>query len=85
MKKLFDETTGYLLLDEIVFNRSSFQTIMEDNTITDDEVIKQANAVVTLLKKLDAKLDGEEKKLVIDAISEIAVLYQINALKGGKS
>ena len=84
MKKLFDETTGYLLLDEIVLNRRSFQIIMEDNTITDDEVIKQANAVVSLLKKLDSKLDVEERELAIDVISEIAVLYQINALKGGR-
>ncbi len=84
MKKLFDKDTGYLLLDEIVFERNSYQAILEDNVITDDEVVKQTNRVVELFKKLDEKLDQKEKELAVDAIAELAVLYQINALKGGR-
>lgn len=81
MIKLFDEKTGYLLLDEMICQRESFQKIVKDSLVTDDEVMAQANAVIGLLKQLDEKLDAEEKKLVAEALSEMAVLYQINALK----
>lgn len=84
MNKLFDEETGLLLLDELVFHSDSFQAIIADNAITDDEIIRQANLVVELFRKLDQQLNDEDKKIVMEAIAECAVLYQINAIKGGK-
>ena len=65
----------------MICQRESFQKIVKDSLVTDDEVMAQANAVIGLLKQLDEKLDAEEKKLVAEALSEMAVLYQINALK----
>lgn len=85
MLRLFDEETGYFLLDEIVLSRPSFQRITEDAEITDEEVMAQAELVIALLKRVDAALEEKEKRLVADALAELAVLYQINARKGGKS
>lgn len=81
MTKLFDETNGLLLLDELVFSMPSFQKIMEDNKVTDDEIMEQSEVVVDLLKKVDATLKKEDRDLVLKAICEMAVLYQLNYMK----
>ena len=83
MRRLFDEENGLLLLDEIVFDSPSYQALMDGHVVIDDEVITQAERVITLLKEIDEKLSIEDKELVVKVISELAVLYEINALKGG--
>lgn len=81
MTKLFDDENGLLLLDEMVYSMPSFQKVMEDNKITDDEIMKQSEIVIELLKKVDMTLQGEERELVLNAICEMAVLYQLNNMK----
>lgn len=81
MKKLFDEANGLLLLDELVLSMPSYQKIIEDRMITDDEIMKQSNVVVDLLKQMDTNLSEKDRDLVLTAICEIAVLYQLNSIK----
>ena len=76
MRKLFDDETGYILIDELAMKRESYQKVMEDNVVTQ----QQANLVVDYLKKMDERLDEEEKELVTDMICELAVLYEISRL-----
>ena len=83
MRKLFDEENGLLLLDEIVFDSPSYQALMDGHVVVDDEIMTQSERVITLLKEIDGKLNSEDKELVVKTISELAVLYEINALKGG--
>jgi hypothetical protein len=73
-----------LRLDEIVYESKSFQRIMADEKVTDEEVAAQGNLVVKLFHEIETKLSEKDKELVIQAISELAVLYEINAHKGGK-
>lgn len=80
MKKLFDEETGYLIIDELAMKRDSYRKVLEDNVVTEDELKEQADLVIDYLKKLDQKLDDEEKELVTDLICEMAVLYEISRL-----
>lgn len=80
MKKLFDEETGYLIIDELAMKRDSYQKVLEDNVVTEEELKEQADLVIDYLKKLDQKLDDEEKELVTDLICEMAVLYEISRL-----
>lgn len=80
MKKLFDEETGYLIIDELAMKRDSYQKVLEDNVVTEDELKEQADLVIDYLKRLDQKLDDEEKELVTDLICEMAVLYEISRL-----
>lgn len=77
--KLFDAETGYLLLDEVVESKDSFKKIMEDGIITDEEMEDQVNRVIDRLKTMEEILSDKEKTLVLDAISELAVLYEMNA------
>lgn len=81
MKKLFDEANGLLLLDELVLSMPSYQKIIEDRMITDDEIMKQSDVVVDLLKQMDTNLSEKDRDLVLTAICEIAVLYQLNSIK----
>ena len=46
----------------------------------DAELKEQAELVIAYLKKLDQKLDDEEKDMVTDLICEMAVLYGIRRL-----
>ena len=80
MRKLFDYETGYILIDELAMKRESYQKVMEDNVVTQEELEQQANLVVDYLKKMDERLDEEEKELVTDMICELAVLYEISRL-----
>lgn len=80
MRKLFDDETGYILIDELAMKRESYQKVMEDNVVTQEELEQQANLVVDYLKKMDERLDEEGKELVTDMICELAVLYEISRL-----
>jgi hypothetical protein len=51
--------------------------------VTDDEIAEQANHVVDLFRKIEETLSAEDKELVINAVAELAVLYQLSAVKGG--
>lgn len=79
MDKLFDESTGLLLLDEMVYAMPSYQKIIEDSIITEDEIVKQSEVVLDLLRQIDRDLQEKDRQLVLKAICEIAVLYELSA------
>jgi hypothetical protein len=82
VKKLFDEN-GFLILDEIVFESNSYKAILDDKIISDDEVIEQSDKVIGLLRKMETQLSESDLDLAVEAICEIAVLYEINSQRGG--
>lgn len=81
MKKLFDEKNGLLLLDELVLEMDSYQKIIADRIITDDEIMAQSVVVVELFKQIDTTLKDQDKALVLKTIAELAVLYQLNSIR----
>jgi hypothetical protein len=79
MEKLwFDQETGTLLLDEYVVEMDSYRRIVEDETITDAELVEQTQRVASLLRRLEETLSPEAKAIATEALSELAVL---NALQ----
>jgi flagellin-specific chaperone FliS len=75
MDKLwFDQETGTLMLDEYVVEMDSYRRIVEDETITDDELVEQTQRVASLLRQLEETLSPEAKALAAEALSELAVL-----------
>jgi hypothetical protein len=70
----FDEQTGTLLLDDYAVEMDSYRRIVEDETITDAELLDQTQRVVSLLQQLEEVLSPEAKALVTEALSELAVL-----------
>jgi hypothetical protein len=70
----FDEQTGTLLLDDYAVEMDSYRRIVEDETITDAELLAQTQRVISLLQQLEDVLSPEAKALATEALSELAVL-----------
>jgi hypothetical protein len=77
-KPWFDQETGTLILDEYVVEMDSYRRIVEDETITDDELVEQTQRVASLLRQLEEALSPEAKAIATEALGELAVL---NALQ----
>ena len=77
-KPWFDQETGTLMLDEYVVEMDSYRRIVEDETITDDELVEQTQRVTSLLQHLEETLSPEAKAIATEALGELAVL---NALQ----
>jgi flagellin-specific chaperone FliS len=77
-KPWFDPQTGTLMLDEYVAEMDSYRRIVEDETITDDELVEQTQRVTSLLQQLEGALSPEAKSIATEAFSELTVL---NALQ----
>jgi len=74
----FDQETGTLLLDEYVVEMNSYRRIVEDEAITDEELVEQIQRVTSLLRQLEEMLSPEAKAIATEALGELAVL---NALQ----
>ncbi len=74
----FDQDTGTLLLDEYVLEMDSYRRIVEDELITDAELVEQTQRVASLLQRLEEVLSPEAKSLATEVLCELAVL---NALQ----
>ncbi len=74
----FDQETGTLMLDEYLVEMESYQRIVEDETITDAELVEQTQRVTSLLQQLELALSPEAKAIATEALGELAVL---NALQ----
>ena len=70
----FDEQTGTLLLDNYAVEMDSYRRIVEDESITDAELLDQTQRVISLLQQLEEELSPEAKALATEALSELAVL-----------
>ena len=77
-KPWFDPQTGTLLLDEYVAELDSYRRIVEDGTITDDELAEQTQRVTSLLQQLEGSLSPEVKAIATVGLGELTVL---NALQ----
>ena len=74
----FDRETGTLMIDEYVVEMDSYRRIVEDETITDTELVEQTRRVTSLLRQLEETLSSEAKAIATETLSELAVL---NALQ----
>lgn len=74
MNTLFDES-GYLNIGDIVANHPSYKAIMEDGIVTDEELKAQANATIASLRRLQSLCNPEQQSAILDAISEMSVLF----------
>jgi hypothetical protein len=52
----FDPETGTLMLDEYVLEMDSYRRIVEDEVITDGELVEQTQRVASLLRQLEESL-----------------------------
>lgn len=74
MQTIFDEN-GFLNISDIVKNHPSYKAILEDGIVTDQELKGQADATIAALRKLQALCNKEQQGAILDAISEMGVLF----------
>jgi flagellin-specific chaperone FliS len=77
-KPWFDQETGALMLDEYIAEMDSYRRIVEDEAITDAELVEQTQRVTSLLRRLEGTLSPEAKAIATEALGELTVL---NALQ----
>lgn len=64
-----------LNISDIVTSHPSYKAIMEDGIVTDQELKEQADATIASLRKLQEICDEEQQNAILDAISEMSVLF----------
>lgn len=62
------------MLDEYVVEMESYRRIVEDETITDAELVEQTRRVTSLLQQLELAISPEAKAVATEALGELAVL-----------
>lgn len=77
---LFDEN-GMFRLDEEIAKQPTFQKIMEDGIVSDEEVEQQSQLLISLMKKLEQDLSPEQLKEVEEVLTQAGVLYAISQYK----
>ena len=76
MKKLFDKN-GLLNIEDLIMNAPSFQKIMEDQLITEDEIKEQSERVINILKEIEEKFNEEQMELIRNLLAEVSVFVAI--------
>jgi hypothetical protein len=77
MKKLFDEK-GLLNTEDLIMNAPSFQKIVEDQVITEEEIREQSERVANILKEIEEKCNDEQIELVRNLLAEVSVFVAIS-------
>lgn len=80
MKNLVDEN-GFLNVEDLIMNSPSFQKMMEDNTITEEEIQTQSDLVISLLTQLESTCSEEQKELLRKLLAEVCVLVGVNGVR----
>lgn len=84
MNTFFDESGG-LNIDDLILQQPSFQKIMEDGIVTDEELAEQKDRVIALLKKFEKNSTPEQIDQIRELLAEISVLVAIqNISEKGK-
>ena len=76
MNTFFDESDS-LNIDDLILQQSSFQKIMEDGVVTEEEIKEQQERVIGLLYKLEQSLSSEQIDDVRELLAEISVLVAV--------
>lgn len=66
---------GILDLDKMVTANPSWQKIMADGIVTEEELAAQADSVVGMFRKIDDTFTDEQKDLARSLLAEASVLF----------
>lgn len=73
---IFNEQ-GFIDIDEMKAQEPSFQKIMADDIVTDDELKQQSELVISLLREVENRFSEEDQQLVKKLFAETNVLSVI--------
>ena len=74
---MFFDENGILNIDEMVVNNASFRNILEDGIVTEEEIKKQSDKVVSMLHGMEAKYSKAQLEDIKSLLVESSVLYTI--------
>ena len=74
---MFFNEEGILNIDEMVVNNASFNNIMEDGVITEEEIKAQSDKVVAMLHDMETKYSDEQLSEIRNLLVESSVLYAV--------
>lgn len=73
---LFNEQ-GYIDIDGMMVAEPSFQKIMEDGIVTEEELQQQTETVIHLLREAEQRFNEEDKQFIKRLLAETNVLATI--------
>ena len=73
---IFNEQ-GFIDIDEMIAQEPSFQKIMQDGIVTDDELKQQSELVISLLHEVEKRLSEDDQLLIKRLFAETNVLTAI--------
>ena len=73
---LFNEQ-GYIDIDGMMVAEPSFQKIMEDGVVTEEELQQQTETVIHLLREAEQRFNEEDKLFIKRLLAETNVLATI--------
>lgn len=73
---IFNEQ-GFIDIDEMIAQEPSFQKIMEDSIVTDEELREQTDTVISLLHEVENRFSEDDQLLVKKLFAETNVLSAI--------
>lgn len=81
---MFFNKQGIIDIDEMVAKEPSFQKIMDDDIVTDDELLKQSQLVIDLLHETEQRFSENDqefiKRLFVEA-NVLSTVYHIHSLQ----
>ena len=79
MKTIFDEY-GNLNIEDLIMNSPSFENIVSDNIITEDEIQSQSDRVIDRIRRFEASATPEQIDYLAEILAEISVLIAIKGM-----
>ena len=74
---MFFNEEGILNIDEAVLETPSYKKIMEDGIVTEEELVTQAQKVVSMLQTMEKKYNEEQLSEIKALLTESSVLYAV--------
>ena len=73
----FFEEDGILNIDDLIMEQPSFQKIVEDGIVTEEELQQQSKRVIDSLKSFERSASPEQIDQVREILAEVSVLVAI--------
>ena len=74
---MFFNEQGIIDIDELIAKQSSFQKIMDDGIVTDEELQEQSQRVLSLLHEADKRFKESDLQFIKTLFAETNVLSAI--------
>lgn len=74
---MFFNEKGIIDIDELIAKQSSFQKIMDDGVVTDEELQEQSQRVISLLQEAEKRFTAEDQQFIKALFAETNVLSAI--------